>query len=296
MHISWNRPSAITWSLIGSPTNNPAFVTSSDYLNDGKVSTPTRISWYTGAQTTAGSVTIYANFASSISFNLGQVGVLALLMPKTTYAIPAGVSIIVSFNDLSGIPIAVTASATTTTFNNGATGAIVIVPNNTGNLTITEVSVKIFNDKNGATWATAGQNFDIGEIWFGTLKEFKNVGDPQSDIASGVTQRRSHNNNPWPLMGANPYKTWTINIAPMNDTTSFNSSSADSWDSVRYSLSQATSALILPRLYVPGSSSVTDTNYQQFAMFGRPDSIGPLKAVKNSNLWTSSMVFSESPP
>lgn len=297
VHISIDRPTDIVWS-INSTNANAAFVTSSTYLNDGKVAIPTRMTYDVGAQTTF-SYTRVIGTVSGLTIPVNGIAVVAVLMPDTAYAIPAGVLIGGSFS--IGGAGGISTSGHVVRLNNGANALFMVMVNNgfgAAPITPDTVQVVVWNNLNGSTWATSGQTFDIGEAWFGTLQEFKTATDPQYSLIDGTTNRRSHSNQPWPLY-RKPYRQITTDLPPMSTSVAY--TGTNNFDYTRNQLSQCSSCLVIPRLYTPGSTTSQATDdINQLSIFGRPESIGPLKRVANSkggnDLWASSVTFSEAPP
>lgn len=298
MLISTDRPASIAWT-IDSTNNNATFVTSSTYLNDGKVAIPTRMTWDVGSQTTANFTRIQSNGSlNAPTIHDPGLMVLALLCPATPYAIPAGVSMQFSFANFSGF-FGKTVNATFVQLNNGATMAIGIY-NNAGfgdDYIVGSVNAKIFNNLNGATWATTGQIFDVGEFWFGSLQEFKSATDPKIALVDNITNRRSHNNTNQPLFGPSPYRQLTAGLVPMSDASAY--SGTNNFMQSMYALAGAKSALAIARLYQRGTTTVDTAALNQLTIFGRPgvSGVGPLAGVKDaSGLWTANVMIEESPP
>jgi hypothetical protein len=217
--------------------------------------------------------------------------VVAVLCPKTPYALPVGVQLNVFAHTTILIGIG---SGRTVQFDNGSVGAI-FVTNQLAGFSYDYILLDVVNDQNGSTWATASTVVDVGELWFGSLDEFKLSTDPKIDLIDPTLMRRSHSNQPWPLF-IKPYNQWTFNFTPMNNTKAYDSSSIPSFASVRYAISQAQCALVLPRIYTPGTNTINAIDLAQLTCFGKPDSVGPLAGVKDGPLWTATMTFGEAPP
>lgn len=163
-----------------------------------------------------------------------------------------------------------------------------------GGSTITSITFTFYNDVNGSTYFTAGQVFDIGEAWISGGTDWKIVNDLADDLVDATTNRRSHNNQPQPLF-RNPYDSWTFNFTPMTDKCAYDGSTVSSFKQVRYQLTTAACALILPRYYVRGTTTLDPVALHQLAVFGRPDSMQPLKG-NGDQYWTASVTFSSAPP
>lgn len=307
VYISTDRPSGITWAIDSTPNHNASFVTSSIFLTDGKVAVPTRVQWDTGSQT----MFTYVKLTASLSLTLkaGDIVVAAFLCPKTPYALPVDAA--VGFELVKGgNTFGIGTNTTIVEFNSGGRGryfaqqliqadidALNGSPASSVTLTGLNVFLYPFKYPSGSIWATPGENVDIGEIWLGTAQVFDALTDPKLSLIDPTLMRRSHSNQPWALY-LKPYKSWTFNFAPMSDTDAYDSSSTPSFDSVRYSLSGASCAVVIPRIYVRGSTSSVDTvALNQLSCFGKPDFIGPLAMVKESGaLWGATMTFGEAPP
>lgn len=152
----------------------------------------------------------------------------------------------------------------------------------------------VTNNIGGVTVFTAGQNLDIGEVWFGSLLQYRISNNIADGLADPTTNRRSHNNEPWPLF-VKPYDTLSIEFSPMNDAAAYDPTSATSFKQMRYGLSTAQAALILPRVHQPGTTTVDPIALHQLAIFGRPDKIDDL--TRNGDIyWTAKLQFSQAPP
>lgn len=278
MFISTDRPSPITWYI----SSGAAFVTSSSYLSDGKVAMPCRCSWTTGAQTTSTIMQISGAWSSSIT-----VQIAAVLCPKTAYALPVGTPVSVTFLGPN-----VRVSGVIQKFADGSNGLILFSTSPVSG--VTGITLEITNNIGNATVFTAGQNLDMGEIWVGSVTAYKIANNVALGLADPTTNRRSHNNEPWPLFGK-PYDTLSVEFSPMNDAAAYDPTSSVTFRQVRYSLSTAQAALILPRVYKPGTTTVDNVALNQLAIFGRPDKIDDL--TRNGDLyWTAKMQFSQAPP
>jgi hypothetical protein len=295
MHISTDRPLTITWSKGSSPNDDASFVTSSIYLNDDKVSTPTRMSWDTGSQTASRFVRVTAAVSGMKSVGLP---VVAALCPKTPYALPPGT--VIGF-DIS-IPSAtdVTLTGNVVEFDNGATGVVIVSPYGSIDWSLVDlVSFYIFNnDGTGSTWASPGQIFDIGEIWFGTLQEFRNTTDPKRTLVDGVTNRRSHNNTNQPLFGPKPFYQWTYGFTPMPNASAYSGSAVPTYSRVEFAMSQARSMLIIGRIFTPGTTVLNADDIKFYTAFGRPATNGlqQMQRNKDGEFWSAGLVFETQPP
>jgi hypothetical protein len=268
-------------------------------LNDGKVAIATRMTWDTGAQTVFDEVALIGTFGSAMPIVAGDNWAVAYLCPKTPFAIPVGTLVAMAVKGPSGA-MTLTSGGQIVQFDDGSNGflAVGVMPSLApigGSVTGFEF---IIQNSNGSTTVFApGATFDLGEVWFGTLDEFEMLTDPKLDLVDPTLNRRSHSNQPWPLF-LKPYNQWTYNFAPMTDAKAYDSGTIPSFASVRYALSQATCALVLPRVYVRGSKTTVDAvALNQLTCFGKPDKVNALAMVKESGaLWTASMVFGQAPP
>jgi hypothetical protein len=295
MYISTDRPENLVWAIYSTPSHDAAFVTSSTYLNDGKVAVPCRMTWDTGAQITSDYVRLTSTATMTIPANGTFVG--ALFLPNTPYALPVGVVVYIDVDNGLGTQIQVQTEVVQ--LNNGGRASIGIIPASSfvgADFHVASVHVYIYNSDGSGTWASPGETFDVGEVWFGTLQEFKALTDPKYDLIDPTLMRRSHSNQPWPLF-VKPYRQWTYNFAPMDTATAFDSSSVPSFDTVRYEISQQNCALFLTRIYVQGTSTLDPVAFYQQMCFGKPDSIGALSAVKEGmGIWSATAKIGEAPP
>jgi len=297
MFISTDRPT-IAWNIASSTPNDDATaVTSVNYLSDGKIAVPFRFTGDTGTQTTSDFVHLFGGI-TGYNLRTGQLTVLAIMMPKTPYGTPAGVLITASFTGFVGmIPYSVSFSGRTVQLDDGSNIFIGIAAS-PQDFSPGVAAVHIFNDQNGATWAAPGQSIDIGEIWFGTLQEFKNTTEPKRTLVDNVTNRRSHNNTNQPLFGPKPYYQWNYGFTPMPNATAYSGASVPTYSQVEYALSQSRSALIIGRIYTPGTTTINEDDVKFSTAFGRPATNGlqQLAAVKDGPFWTAGLVFETQPP
>jgi hypothetical protein len=294
MYISVDRPDPIVWA-IDSTNHDAAIVTSSNYLTDGKVATPTRFTWDAGVQAYTVFTLFHGTFTGVNYARTDQI-VIAFFCPNTPYALPVGARVLLQINDGTATPH-VAINGDVVQFNNGGRG-IVATGNPDMDFTAVSVDAVMYNSLNGTTttWATAGQTFDLGEVWFGTLQEFKALTDPKYDLIDPTLMRRSHSNQPWPLF-VKPYRQWTYNFAPMDTTKAFDSSSTNSFDMVRYQISQANCALFITRIYVQGTSTIDPLAIAQQTCFGKPDDVGAMTGVKEGmGIWAATAKIGEAPP
>lgn len=298
MLISYSRP-AITWAIAGT---GASFITDSSALTNGRPADATRIQWLSGAQTTASTVTLTGTLATPISARLA-----GFLLPNIPTAIPDGVKVTVS-GKLSGGAVALNGNSTSTRtalLPNGAAASWWVFPA----ATIDTIIVTIYNDRNGSTWATAGQYVDLGEIWVGKGADFQIANDLQVDNQGGLLQRQSHNNQAWPL-AVQPFRVATVNLSPMTETVAIGPNAAqDDFQTVLNAISTAQSAVIVPaylsRAYGPSqngtppptitTATINQQRLTRTAMLGVVNQ--PIKFQGNGDQYfTSPIVFGESPP
>jgi hypothetical protein len=297
MRIMTDRPSPLAWALTSSDSTAALAAGSSySYLTDGKVALPTRISWTTGTPATSDSITLNATFPSSPAL---MPEWFAVLLPRTPYAPPAGMKIVVLGVRDGGISVVLGGTTQTQRVVMRDDGALLLIVRATslappGGHTWQGFRVQIFNDVNGSVYFGPGQSVDVGEIWCGTGAEFKIGDDAQFGMTDPTTNRRSHSNQPWPLY-VKPYNTWTFKFVPMSDSAAY-AGSANSFAAVRYQVATALAVLVLPRYLTPGTTTLNTTDLHQLAVFGRPESINALQAVQGAHLWTAAMVVGEAPP
>jgi hypothetical protein len=292
MYISTDRPANMVWS-IDSTNHNAAFVTSSTYLSDGKISTPTRMTWDVGAQTSANEVFLTVS-GLSLPVAALEKKIFALFCPLTQYAIPEGVLVQITMYDATEANFISTGLTSLVALDNGATAVIALTSNSATPFVIDHIKVFIENNIGShTTWATSGQIFDIGEIWFGSLTEFKNTTDPKRKLVDNVTNRRSHNLTNQPLFGGATFYQWTYGLTPMSNSAAYSGSTVPTYSQVEFALSQAKAALIIGRIYTPGTTTIDQASINYSTAFGRPatDGLRELQAHKDGPLWTAGLVF-----
>jgi hypothetical protein len=315
MMITWDRPPATSFAIAGDTGHTAAFVSPTDgsALFNGRVADKQRMSYRTGAGSSLSEYTLITiKLANAIAARSA-----ALLMPSSSLAIPAGVKI-----DFSGgvgaspsTPVALGGNALgqrTQLLPIGSTAAWVVFPS----ATIDTLYVKIYNDRNGATWAAGGQLFDVGEIWVGRGADFNVENDVEVRWKGGLLQRRTHNNQPWALEVV-PWRELTVQLVPMTEAVAIGPNSLQSdYETVACSLSTQTACALIPsylnRGAFNGNSEVngqppavinsTTINVQRLhrtAVFGvlGGESGQPISTkVNGDQFYTSPIVFGESPP
>lgn len=299
MLISYDRP-GISWATSGA---GASFVTDPAALTNGRPADATRIQWLSGAQTTASAVTLTGTLAKPIPARCA-----ALLLPNIPTAIPAGVKITAS-GKLSGSAVALGGNSTVSRaalLPNGAAASWYAFPS----AVIDTIIFTIYNDLAGATWATAGQYVDLGEVWAGKGADFQAAGDLQIDNQGGLLQRQSHNNQAWPL-AVQPFRVATVNLSPMTETVAIGPNPAqDDFQTVLNAITTAGACVIIPEYMNRGAGPVdngtppptisTATINQQrltrTAIFGVVDKPIKLQGLAGGKYLASSIEFGESPP
>jgi hypothetical protein len=232
---------------------------------------------------------------SAISFDISNsdLQVVALLFPKTPYAVPEGVTVQVFIDFGAGLIIQY--AGPVVTFDDGSTGIVAVL--DLGFSPVIKFSARILNNQNGSTWAAPGQTIDVGEFWYGTLQEFKNTTDPKRKLVDLVTNRRSHNNTNQPLFGGNPFYQWTYTFTPMSEASAYSSATIPTYAQIEYALSQTKASLIIGRIYTRGTTTVDQASVNYSSAFGRPatDGLRELQAHKDGHYWLAGLTFETQP-
>lgn len=289
MKISYGRPTGITWAL----SATAAFITVPQTLTNGRPADVTRFTWITGAQTTA-SVTVLTG-TLGVTLNASCA---AFLLPNLATAVPAGTKITIS-GTLSGGAVVLAGNALTlrtVTLPNGAKACWWVFPA----ASIDTIIITIYNDTNSsgssATWAVASQAVDLGEIWIGKSADFDISSDAEDDLLGGLLQRKSHNNQAWPL-AVQPYRSLNVNLAPMTEAIAIGPNPAqDDFQTVRAAITVANATVLIPSYTTRGKTGeISQQRLTRTAVLGNPDSPTRVKA-SNDLFYTSPITFSESPP
>lgn len=301
MRCSYNRPTNISWAITGTGS---AFIGDPADLTNGQPASPCRIQWTSNSPTITDTVTLTGTLGTTL-----KCGLAGLLLPQTTTAatLPAGVKVTVS-GKLSGSGVALGGNALTqrtVLLPNGATALWWVFPA----VNIDTIIVTIYNDQNSATWATASELVDLGEIWCGAAADFAIKEDMEQDFDGGLLQRQSHNNQNWPLL-IEGYRSLTINLVPMVEAVAIGPNSAqDDFQTVLTALStQATTVLVPYYLYREGgtatgqppaainTTTISEQRLQRSAILGAPDQPIKLNGIGDDAFYISPIVFGESPP
>ena len=136
--------------------------------------------------------------------------------------------------------------------------------------------VKIYNDQNGSTWATASQYVDLGELWVGKVADFNVANDIKTVWKDATLQRRSHNNQAWALQ-TQPFREVTAHVVPMTEAVAIGPNSAqDDYETVAYALSTSTCCVLIESYLIRGPlNGNSPTN-------GSPPSIFPSPTKPNT--------------
>lgn len=297
MLISYSRP-GMTFTI-----TSGTFVTSSAALINGRPADVTRIQWPAGAQTLTTTVAI----TGSLTGGAITARCAALLLPNLGTAIPAGVKVTAS-GQLSGSAVALggnSLSCRTVTLPNGATAVHFVFPP----VSIDTIIFTIYNDLNGSTWAAASQYVDLGEVWCGKGADFAVQENLKRDMAGGILQRASHNNQRWPLLPNNAYRTYQPQFVPMTETMLIGPLSfQDDFETVANALNTQGTTVIIPEYLnsytgaasltaVPtiNTTTINQQRLNRFFMLGSPDV--PVSWTKSgSGFNIGAFTFGESPP
>jgi hypothetical protein len=305
MLASFNRPTGISWAISGVGGSSPEFVTDPAALTNGRPADATRIKWMHygsgGAATTD-----HVDFTGPLGKTI-KARCCALLLPNIGTAVPAGVKVTFS-GKLGSVPVGLNGNAITQRtylLPNGAAAVHCIFPA----VDIDHLIVSTFDDKLGAPWATDEQFIDYGEIWVGEGADFAIAQDADEDLMGGLLQRRSHNNQAWPL-SVKPYRSLTVNCIPMPQETAIgpNSKQAD-FQTVANALSTQKTTVLIPYYMKRGHGGdveggpppvidVSTIDQQRLArtfILGAPDQPVKMKANGDS-YYVSPITFGESPP
>lgn len=303
--FSYGRPSNIAWSIAGTGAGidgDPALLT------NGRPADPCRLHWLSSGSPVIGDdIVLTGDLGAEMS-----VRCAAVLFPQNSTAtkLPAGTKIVLT-GLLASSPVTIQGNASaavglrTSLLPNGAVAIWFVFPA----VTIDNLLVHIFNDKNGATWATASMPFDIGEIWVGNGADFNVKWDTEEQLEGGLLQRLSHNNQSWPLQ-TQPFKGYSINLVPMSEAIAIGpNAQQDDWETVYYAMSTASASVLIPRYMKRGSGpaangqppAVIDTSTIDAQRLVRSAKLGVLdanmKTVQTGDLYfTATAQFGETPP
>ena len=210
--------------------------------------------------------------------------------------------------ELSGGAVALGGDAITNrtvALPNGATAIFAVFPA----VSIDTLIITIYNDKSGATWATASEYVDLGEVWIGEGADFQIANDVQIQYEGGLLQRQSHNNQQWPLM-VQPYRSMPVNVSPMPESVAIGPNSAqDDFQTVAYALSTQPTTVLIPAYMIAGNgpaangqppstittATIDEQRLARTFILGSPDQ--PIKMTRNGDqFFVSPITFGESPP
>lgn len=304
MLISYSRPSGNFVVTGGSFA--PGFDGSA--LINGRPADATRMNWPSGSQTT--SVTQVLTFTFTGGAITARCAALLIPANSTTNLMPAGVKVTFA-GKLSGSSVPLNGNATTqrtVTLPNGSVAVWVVFPA----VSIDTLIVTIYNDKNGSTWISASATHDLGEVWIGKGADFNVANDVETELMGGLLQRRSHNNQAWPL-AVQPYRQLTVNLVAMAESIAIGPNSAqDDYETVRNALETAAACVLIPTYLNRGpvngnsatngappptidSTTISAQRLNRTAVLGVVEQ--PIKMAVNGDMYyTSPIVFGESPP
>ena len=299
MRNSYNRPD-MTWA-IASSSSDADFVTDSSALTNGRPADATRVqAGTTSSPSLTDTIILTATFGNAI-----KCGCAALLMPNIATALPAGVKVTFA-GELLGSDVALNGNSTTQrtyALPNGAPAVHCVFPA----VQIDTLIITIYNDKSGATWITSDAYFDLGEVWAGECADFAVANDIDADLMGGLLQRKSHNNQAWPL-AVQAYRSITVNLVPMTETVAIGPNPAqDDFQTVANALSGSSATVLIP-FYLDRESGAfgkpppvidsTTINSQRLArsfILGNPDQ--PVKMKANGDKYfVAPITFGETPP
>ena len=231
-----------------------AFVTSPSALYDGQPGTSTRISWMTGGSPVIGD---YVEFTISLSAEIpARCAAFFSARFSTANLVPAGVKMTCS-GKLSSSPVVLGGNAATgvRTFlhPNGATRRPFVFPS----ASIDQLLLRIYNDKNGSTWATGGELVDLGELWVGKGTDWAVALDFGVAGQGGTLQRKSHENLNW-AWAIRAFEQNPIKIVPMTRLQAFGGPGAvqDSFYTTMYELMYGTASLTIPVYLNTGAAKI----------------------------------------
>ena len=301
MRIGINRPTGITWA-IASTNGGAAFITDASALTNGRVADVTRVQWDTGVQSTSVTVTLTATLGKTISASN-----CALLMANISTSLPIGVS--VQFSGKLGIGAVALGGNTTGSRTVAGPWGNSIIPCVFPAVQIDTLIITISNDKNGSMWATAGQLFDLGEVWVGEGADFDVANDISFNAEGGTLQRQSHNNQQWPLM-VQPYFSIPVNLTAMPVAVAVGPNPAQyDFQTVIAAMVTQSTTVIIPKYMVEGADplttgqpppSITSSNIDA-QMLARTFCLGcvdqaPKMTRDGQQYFISPFTFGENPP
>lgn len=298
MLISYGMPEVTGWAIAGT---GASFITDEAALTNGRPADATRMQWTSNPPTISDTVTLTATLASAINARCA-----AFLLPNILTAIPAGVKIELS-GKLSSSPVALGGNALTqrtALLPNGAAALWAVFPS----VSIDTFVVKVYNDKSGATWATASQYVDLGEAWCGKGADFATANDIETVLQGGLTQRQSHNNQAWPL-AVKPYRQITANLVPMDVAVMRGPNPAqDDFETVANAIGQSATCVIIPKYIMDGkhantgapppvisTATIDEQGLVRTAALGVIDQTIKISG-NGQKYYTSPIVFGETPP
>lgn len=258
MLISFARPDAITWALVGT---GASFLTDEGALVDGRPTSATRIQWLSGAQTTASVLTLRGTWNTAPT-DIRLCGLVGLTLPVGTKIVCR------RFFDLSW-------SGPQTGYVVQRSDGVRVVwfyfPEDSQERTGFEF--EIFNDVNGAASIPADSTFDIGEAWGGLCEEWciRTSYDSGRDDLSVMKQ--SIGGQPFPVR-RRAIATSGIEVTPVIYDQAWGDNSLDD---LREQMLAYKPVVVVPITAKPFTGSPIDSAYiNRHAEFGYAKSIGPI--------------------
>ena len=264
MLISTNRP-AITWSL---PTGG-TWLTDADALTNGRPASVSRLTWLSGAQTTASVLTLRGSWGTAL-----VPRVLCLL----GLTLPVGTLITLAFRRA--------ADADYTYLADGPSQRVVQLPDGSrcawfvlaaGLDPVIGVEYRLHNDVDEVATIAASSIFDIGEAWVGSSNTYCLQHTMQDKVVDPSVRRRSYGSQPFASPRL-PYRALTLDFAPIKDAVISNIRT------LRGTITQGASIAV-----VPVEDYLHDT-----ACFGEADSLD-LVALPTGKHWSATLQMSEAP-
>jgi len=206
MLIGFGRPTGVTFSVVGA---GATIVGDVDKLVDDSPAQSCRFTWNTGAQTTATTFQLQADWTDA-----QPVRCLALL----GVSLPAGLKVEVRGKPYGGSSFDVDLGGNSLTqvlveFANGSVGAWWVFDDDIGDLV--GIEVMLFNDVDGVIALSAAESFDLGELVAVQADDWSIKPDPTDETTDPSVLRRSRNNQP-SRMQRKPCRTIKAELRPTN--------------------------------------------------------------------------------
>lgn len=272
MLISFARPDAITWSLVGT---GAAFLTSEDALTDGRPTSATRIQWLSGTQTTSSVLTLRGTWITG-GVDIRLVGLVGLTLP-------VGTKIVCKREfDLSwGGP----QEARVIERADGVRVAWFYFDEDSQERTGFEF--EIYNDVNGSASIVANSTFDIGEAWGGLCQQWCIRPEYQSGRDDLSVMKQSIGGQPFPVR-RRAIATSGIEITPVVYDQAWG---PDSIDFLRQQMLAYKPLVVVPITAKPFTGSPIDLDYvNRHAEFGYAKAVGPIVGEAPRFKWSADFV------